>query len=166
MIKKLNNFISKYRYRLKKISVKLERPEIKNLTSVQEKVIKIVTDILIDSETKLHINPIDHKLYLKKFEDKKMHIFIIISKAERHYNINITGKNFIKSPKMVENSSENNIVVEKFHYDIEIPINSGRIIVNKFNKKLKRIVTKMETDIIKENEDNLSDLIISLKKNN
>ena len=54
--------ISTYRYKLKKIFVKIERPKVKNLTSVQEKVIKIVTDVLMDSETELHTNQ-NHNIY-------------------------------------------------------------------------------------------------------
>ena len=85
-----------------------------------------------------------------------MNVFIIISSEERAFNINITGKNYIK----------NSNTIEKFHYDTTIPLIAGRRIINKFNKKLKRIVTKMEIEIIKENEDNLSDLIYSLKNHN
>lgn len=153
MLKKISRIVSKYRFKLKKFSVRLERPEVTNLTSIQEKVIKIVTDILIDPETELHTNPLDNKLYLKKIEDNKFSIFIIITHQERSYGINIVGKNLIK----------NTGVIEKFHYDVSIPTNAGRVLINKFHKKLKRIVTKMETDIFKENEDNLSDLLTSLK---
>lgn len=152
MLKKIINLISVYRYKFKKLIVKLDRPQPKNLNSIQQKVIKIVTDILLDPKTELQTNPLDNKFYLKKI-DNKMHIFIIIYIEETSYNVNISGKNFV---------SKN--IIEKFNYDVYIPSSIGRQIVNKFNKKLKRIVTKIETDLIKENEDNLSDLIVSLKK--
>jgi len=153
MLKKISKFISKYRFKLKRITVRIERPEINDLTSIQEKVIKIVTDILIDPETELHTNPLDNKIYIKKIEDDKFSIFIVISHQERSYGINIVGKNLIKTTD----------VIEKFHYDVSIPTTAGRVLINKFHKKLKRIVTKMETDIFKENEDNLSDLLTSIK---
>lgn len=156
MLKKINNLISRYRYKFKKMSVRIERPKVKHLSSIQEKVINIVTDILLDPESELHTNPLDNKIYLKKIEDGKMNVFIIISSQERSFNINITGKSYIK----------NNNTIEKFHYDTTIPLIAGRRIINKFNKKLKRIVTKMEIEILKENEDNLSDLIYSLKNQN
>lgn len=156
MLKKISNFISKYRYKLKKIAVRIERPEIETLSSEQQKVIKIVTDILVDPESELHTNPLDNKIYIKKVEDDKINVFIIISSQERGFNVNITGKSFIKYSN----------IIEKFHYDIHIPTIAGRVMISKFNKKLKRIVTKMEIDIIKENESNLSDLIFSLRNDN
>lgn len=154
MLKKINNLISRYRYKFKKMSVRIERPKVKHLSSIQEKVINIVTDILLDPESELHTNPLDNKIYLKKIEDNKINVFVIISSLEKGFNVNISGKNFIK----------NSTIIEKFHYNVYIPTISGKIIINKFNKKLKRIVTKMEAEIINENDSNLSDLIISLKK--
>jgi hypothetical protein len=153
MLNHTYKILLKYRFKLKKFFVRLERPKVENLTTTQEKVIKIVTDILIDPDTELYTNPLDSKLYLKKIENGKITVFIIITNQDRGYRINIIGKNFIK----------NTNIVEKFHYSVDIPLISGKIIVNKFNKKLKRLVTKMETEIIKENEDNLSDLLYSIK---
>jgi hypothetical protein len=153
MLNHINRIVTKYRFKLKKFFVKIERPKVDNLTSTQEKVIKIVTDILIDPETELYTNPLDSKLYLKKIENSKITVFIIITNQDRSYRINIIGKNFIK----------NTNIIEKFHYSVDIPLIPGKIIVNKFNKKLKRLVTEMETEIIKENEGNLSDLLYSIK---
>ena len=61
MLKKINNLISRYRYKFKKISVRIERPKVEHLSSIQQKVINIVTDILLDPESELHTNPLDNK---------------------------------------------------------------------------------------------------------
>ncbi len=144
--------INYLKYYYKRFRVKMERPDISNLTSIQKKVLKIVTKVITDPESKLYTNPLDKKYYIRKIGSDKINIFITIEMDNKGYRLSIIGKNFI---------TELN-VIEKFNYDVVLPDDVGKLVVNKFYKLLKRVRNKMEEEILKENEDNLSDLINNL----
>ena len=140
------------RYRFKRLAVKIERPNFDNLTPNQKKVVKIISKLLLDPNVKLYTNPLDSKFYLKKFDGEIVTMFVIIESKERGFNISITGKTLKKDSQ----------IIEKFHYDIWLPSDGAKIVMNKFYKVLKRMRNKMEDEILKENENNITDLMNGL----
>jgi|LakMenEpi03Aug12_release.lakeMendotaPanAssembly.Ray.scaffolds.fasta_scaffold00011_283 hypothetical protein len=150
MIRKIKNSLS---YKYKKLALWLERSNSTELTISQKKVIDIFSKILKDPNTKLYTSPLDDKHYIKKFEDGNVTIFITINKSREGYRLVIISKNF--SPDLVING--------KNIHDVIIPDTVGKILVSKLYKELKRVTSKMEEEIMRENESNLSDLINHLK---
>jgi hypothetical protein len=142
----------KLKYKYKRITVKIDRPNFDNLTPNQKKVVKIISKLLLDPNVKLYTNPLDSKFYLKKFEGEVVTMFVIIESKERGFNISITGKTLKKDSQ----------IIEKFHYDIWLPSDGAKIVMNKFYKVLKRMRNKMEDEILKENENNITDLMNGL----
>lgn len=146
------NFFKKIRYKFKKISVKLDRNS-DPLNETQKKAILIITKILMDPNCKFYINQLENKFYLKKFDGTNLHVFIVIQPIEKEYKITIIGKNLI------------NKKIERFSYEIGLPINTGKKLINKFHKILRRSINKMENDILTENQTNLSQLVDILQIN-
>ena len=148
----LSKTYKKIKYKHKKLVVKFDRPKFDNLTSNQKKVVKIISKLLLDSNVKLYTNPLDSKFYLKKFDGEVVTMFVVIESLEKGSAISITGKN-------IKNDSHN---IEKFHYDIWIPTDGTRIIMNKFYKSIKRMRDRMEKEILEENENNISEIMNGL----
>lgn len=150
MVTKIKNSLF---YKYKKLILWLERSNNTALTLSQKKVIDIFTKILKDPNTKLYTSPLDNKHYIKKFEGSNVSMFMTINQNKEGYRLVIISKNY--SPDLVING--------KYIHDVTIPDMVGRILVSRLYKELKRVTSKMEEEIMRENESNLSDLINYLK---
>jgi len=150
---KISCMLRKIVYKYKKMMVKIERPNMEKLSDSQIKTIKIVTKILMDSETELHTNPLEGKIYMKKFTDNELNIFITIEHLEKGFRVTMIGKHFNYNLEKT---------IEKFNHEINLPPITGKKIMNKFYRVLKRTINNMENEIIKESDNNLSDLIYIL----
>jgi hypothetical protein len=150
MVTKLKNSLY---YKYKKFILWIERSNNSELTISQKKVIDIFSKILKDPKTKLYTSPLDDKHYIKKYEGDVVTVFITINKSNEGYRLVIISKNF--SPDLTVNG--------KYVYDVIIPDRVGKILVSRLYKILQRVTTKMEEEIMRENESNLSDLINHLK---